>query len=66
MITTQLGTWMWFGEMSPCDTSASTITPIVFWASFVPCASASMPPDITWPNRNPAPTGPGRSRPTIR
>ncbi len=39
---------------------------MVFCASLVPCASASRPPEITWPKRKPPVTGPGRSRPTIR
>ena len=50
----------------PLAISASVITPIVFWASLVPWASASRPPETTWPKRNPRVTGPGRWRPTIR
>src|ERR671914_1258521 len=50
----------------PYATSARAITPMVFWASLVPCASASSPPDTTWPPRNPLATGPGWSLPTIR
>src|SRR4051794_6510225 len=65
-MTTQFGTWKWFGSMSPCATSASAITPIVFCASFVPCESASRPLVASWPSRKPRVTRPGRSRPTIR
>src|ERR671914_723963 len=50
----------------PYATSARAITPMVFWASLVPCASASSPPDTTCPPRNPLVTGVGRSLPTIR
>jgi hypothetical protein len=32
--------------------SASEITPIVFWASLVPCASATIEDDATCPHRN--------------
>ncbi len=64
--TTQSGTWKSSAAMVPLATSASVITPIVFCASFVPWASASSPPEMTWPKRNPDVTGPGRSRPTIR
>ena len=64
--TTQVGTWKSSSEIVPLATSASVITPIVFCASFVPCASASRPPEMTWPKRKPRVTGPGRSRPTIR
>src|ERR671910_1403461 len=63
-ITTQKGTPA-YSEMLPLATSASVITPIVFWASLVPWASASNPPDTVWPSRNPLVTGPGRIRPTI-
>jgi hypothetical protein len=38
--------------------------PIVFCASFVPCASASTPPERTCPARKPRDTGPGRCCPT--
>src|SRR3954453_13632625 len=65
-MTTQFGTWKWFGSMSPCATSASAITPIVFCASFVPCESASRPLVASWPSRKPRVTRPGRSRPTMR
>src|SRR5918992_351029 len=50
----------------PYATSARAITPMVFWASLVPCASASSPPDTTCPPRNPLVTGVGRNLPTIR
>ena len=63
--TTQSGTWKLSEAIVPFATSASVITPIVFWASFVPCARASRPPEITWPKRKPLVTGPGRIRPTI-
>ena len=41
------------------------MTPMVFCASFVPCASASRPPEITWPTRNPRVARAGRMLPTI-
>ena len=50
----------------PLATSARKMIPIVFWASFVPCESASRLAEMTWPSRNPRVTGPGRWRPTIR
>ena len=50
----------------PLAISASVITPIVFWASLVPCASASSPPETTWPYLKPRVTVPGRCRPTTR
>src|SRR5215468_7499596 len=37
----------------PPATSVSTTTPIVFWASFVPCASATIELDAIWLRRNP-------------
>ena len=40
--------------------------PIVFCASFVPCDSASRPPETIWPSRNPRETVLGAWRPTIR
>ena len=49
--TTQSGTSKWSGLMFPCATSASVMMPIVFWASFVPCDSASSPEDSHWPSR---------------
>src|SRR4051794_39790563 len=52
--------------MLPGAISANAITPIVFCASFVPGASASMPPEGIWPSLKPPLTGPGRSRPTSR
>lgn len=64
--TTHVGTWNEELEMSPCATSASVITPIVFWASFVPCESASRLPEASCPSRKPRLTEPGRRRPTIR
>jgi hypothetical protein len=63
--TTQVGMWKSSAAMVPLATSASVITPIVFWASLVPCARASSPPEITWPKRKPLVTGPGCRRPTI-
>ena len=66
VITTQSGTWNPAAGMLPLATSASVITPIVFWASLVPCESASRPLEAIWPSRKPRLTGPGRSRPTIR
>ena len=48
----------------PLATSARVMTPIVFWASLVPCASARRPPERTWPSWNPRVTGPGRWRPS--
>ena len=50
--------------MVPLATSASVITPIVFCASLVPCARASIPPDRIWPSRKPrVGAAPGRSLP---
>ena len=66
MTTTQVGGVGSLAGSEPLATSASVITPIVFCASLVPCASASRPPEMTWPPRKPLVTGPGRSRPTIR
>ena len=37
--------------MSPWAISASEITPIVFWASFVPCASDTREAEKIWPYR---------------
>ena len=42
---TQVGTSNPVEETLPFATSARVITPIVFWASLVPCASASRPPE---------------------
>src|SRR3954447_7483992 len=36
----------------PLAINASEITPIVFWASLVPCASATIDDDATCPQRN--------------
>ena len=38
--------------MLPFAISASEITPIVFWASLVPWASATIDDEATWPQRN--------------
>ena len=48
-ITTQSGMWKPFAERSPLATSARTITPIVFWASFAPCVNATQVPETSWP-----------------
>src|SRR5690242_269985 len=64
--TTHSGTWKLLAAISPLATSANVIRPIVFWASLVPCDSASRPLEASWPKRKPRPTGPGRRRPTIR
>jgi ABC-type Fe3+-siderophore transport system permease subunit len=37
----------------PCATSASVITPIVFCASLVPCASETSEAEPIWPWRYP-------------
>jgi len=63
---TQVGTSKLSALRLPWATRASVMMPIVFWASFVPWASASRPPDATWPSLKPRVTGPGRTRPTIR
>ena len=42
----------------PAATSARTITPIVFCASFVPCASATSELEPIWPTRKPRCDGP--------
>ena len=57
--TTQVGTVGPARRELPLATSARVITPIVFCASLVPCASASSPPETTWPRRKPRVTGPG-------
>jgi hypothetical protein len=51
---------------TPCANSARVMMPIVFCASFVPCASASRPPDASCPSLKPPVTGPGRTMPTTR
>ena len=66
LATTQSGTWKLSLAMVPLATSASVITPIVFWASFVPWARASSPPEITCPPRKPRVTRAGRRPPTMR
>ena len=50
----------------PFDTSASTMMPIVFCASFVPWESENKLPETSCPSRNPRVTGPGWRRPTMR
>jgi hypothetical protein len=62
--TTQNGT-LASDERDPLAIRARVITPIVFCASLVPWASASMPPETTWPYLKPRFTGPGRSLPTM-
>ena len=47
---TQSGTVKWAALMSPWAISASEITPIVFWASLVPCASETSEAEPIWPN----------------
>ena len=49
-------------ERLPFAIRARAITPIVFCASLVPWASASIPPETICPSRNPRVTGPGRWR----
>jgi len=34
--------------------SARVMMPIVFWASFMPCASETNDADPIWPQRNPS------------
>src|SRR5215207_9652377 len=41
----------------PLAIKAREITPIVFWASLVPCASATIDDDATWPSGTRAPSG---------
>ena len=48
---TQVGTWRCSALSDPCATSASVITPIVFWLSFVPWEIASSALESTWPSR---------------
>ena len=51
------------GEAVRCDAySARAITPIVFWASFVPWAKARKLPDATCDRRKPRLSGVGRTR----
>ena len=46
-------------SVRPSATSASTITPIVFWASLAPCASATSEPEPICASRKPRFSGPG-------
>ena len=50
---TQNGTLKWAALMSPWAISASEITPIVFWASLVPCASDTSDAEPICPYRYP-------------
>jgi hypothetical protein len=45
--------------------SVSVMTPIVFWASLVPCASATIDADTICPILNPFLTVPSRPREVI-
>src|SRR3954447_17413556 len=47
--TTQVGTWKSVDEMSPWAMRASVMMPMVFCASFVPCASENSAPLTSWP-----------------
>ena len=46
---TQSGTEKFVALMLPLAISASEITPIVFWASLVPCASDTRDAEKIWP-----------------
>ena len=48
---THVGGLVKSASRSPEATSASAMIPIVFWASFVPCVSATKPPETSWPRR---------------
>jgi hypothetical protein len=50
-ILTQNGTSKCVALISPCAINASAITPIVFWASFVPCASDTSEAEPICPSR---------------
>src|SRR4051794_15626763 len=66
-MTTHSGTWKPGPlEIEPLAIRASEITPIVFWASFVPCASATIDDDATCPHRNPRSDRSGRKPRIIR
>jgi hypothetical protein len=39
--------------MLPLAISARVMTPMVFWASFVPWASETIEAETTWPTRKP-------------
>ena len=47
---THVGTWNPVAGRLPCATSASVMMPIVFWASFVPCASEKRLPLTSCPS----------------
>src|SRR5207247_1374197 len=66
LTTTHVGTSSSLGLRLPLATSARKITPIVFWASLVPCESEKRLPDTICPSRKPRATSPGGWRPTIR
>jgi hypothetical protein len=51
---------------APAEINVKVITPIVFCASFVPCASETSEADAVWPNRNPGLTVPRRTLTVIR
>ena len=55
-----------FGPSTPAVISVSVMRPIVFWASLVPWASATIDADTIWPNRNPRLTVPSSARAVIR
>ena len=59
LIFTQSGTEKCSADWWPDTISASVITPIVFWASFVPWVKATKPPETSWRRRKTLFTGPG-------
>ena len=54
------------GGSAPAVINARVMTPIVFCASLVPCASATMDEDTTWPSRKPRLTVPAAPCAVIR
>ena len=54
------------GGSRPAVISVSVMMPIVFWASLVPCASATIEPETTWNRRKPRFTVASAPREVIR
>jgi hypothetical protein len=54
------------GARTPAVISVSVMTPIVFWASFVPWASATIDAETIWPILKPRVTVPSSARAVIR
>ena len=50
----------------PAVINVRVITPMVFWASLVPCARETSEAEITWPLLNPRPIAPWSARLVMR